>query len=952
MLANPITMNAEFGGPILDKNNIINVREGESLYRLCINLRRRLSGVPGFQQYIEEMEERENDGADPVSSLWQCFRSGTPLLAIYNASNPEEGDLTINTNLPEKKWGKQAAFMFIGSCMKQMNIPSADTFTVMDLYSDNTTGFLKVIKLVDRVLDILKLSGKLHVSTDSEPSRDGTDSPASIIEKPKMTKRMYILRELVETERQYVHHLQNLQALKKELEEIGSLKGDAIHNMFLNLNNILDFAQRFLIRVEQQNELPEHQQNWGAMFVRYKDPFRQYEPFIANQKRCEATLQAEWARMCDTSKSPLAKQMLANPTILNGFLLKPFQRLTKYPLLLKDLEKVTEDEHLKADISSAIAVIQDVLMQADASIDKESRDEAVLDLQERIDDWKTLQLNTFGELLLLGSFMVTKDGALRADEKEYHIYLFSRILIMCKDVNANKPKNKMYSKSTSTRTGKPRMNLKGRIYFTNVTNITPNSSPGHYALQISWRGETQVETFLIKFRNDDLLQKWHGTIETRRSSCLLEQNQRATSDTHLQSLAGANLVNPYANQEEDDEFHQRDSQWSDTTYVGSGPSYSSFSMSRNASSTSLRSRSATGGSGERNPHLSQGNPRMPSSVGGLSLNTAVGGSTPSDYGSGSYFSPIDRDTPPQSASTRSSSQSAFAGYHRNHPSMNGPINGYQQDSYRNTAPALARNANNSNPYMQQRGPPRPGMSPGPHSAQSMQARMRSASSPDIHPNVQSSRKYMSGEGIPNVPPIPSYAKQMGQPNRSQNNSPNGVNTPMPLRQNSQGMPGGPSMSRPPMSGHGYTYDGGYGQDPRRQQGHMSSHSMGRPLSPIQQGAQVEAPPHETNHMATGIRTKVCYEENYVSMIILPNISYETLTVRIDGKLSRFTSDSISGGSVKLQYRDEDGDFILIDSDEGVSEALVDWKEANVANMDRGPELVLYATATGDSGAPA
>ncbi|KPI39179.1 Rho guanine nucleotide exchange factor scd1 [Cyphellophora attinorum] len=946
-------MTAELGGgPILDRDNIINVREGESLYRLCINLRRRLSGVPGFRQYIEEMEERENDGADPVSSLWQCFRSGTPLLAIYNASNPESGDLTINTNLPEKKWGKAAAALFIKSCMQQMHIASADTFTIMDLYSDNTTGFLKVIKLVDRVLDILRLSGKLDVATDSEPSREGTDSPASIAEKPKMTRRQYILRELVETERQYVHHLQNLQALKKELEEIGSLKGDAIHNMFLNLNNILDFAQRFLIRVEQQNELPEEQQNWGAMFVRYKDPFRQYEPFIANQKRCEATLQAEWSRMCETSKSPLAKKMLANPTILNGFLLKPFQRLTKYPLLLKDLEKVTDEQEKKDDLGSAVAVIQDVLMQADASIDKETRDEAVLDLQERIDDWKTLQIGAFGELLLLGSFMVAKEGnavGMRSEDKEYHIYLFQRILIMCKDINPSKPKNslKMGSKPTSSRNGKPKMSLKGRIYLINLTNITPQSSPGHYTLQISWRTETtSQDTFLVKFRNDEMLQRWHTALETQRSSSLFEQKQRATSDTHLQSLAGAKLENPYANQEDDDDY--RASQWSDTTYVG-GQSYSSFNMSRNASSTSLRSRSATGGSGERNPHLSQGHPRMPNGAGGLSLNTAVAG-TPSDYGSSSsYFSPIDRDTPPQSASTRSSSQSAFAGYHRNHPSMNGPIMGYQQDSYRNTAPALARNAPNGNPYMQQqRGQPRPGMPTGTQSSQ-MTARMRSASSPDIHPNVQASRKYVSGDGVPNVPPIPSYAKQMAPPSRSQNNSPSGVNGPMPLRQNSQGYGVQPSSaSRPPMSSHGYTYDQSYAQDPRRQQGHVSSHSTGRPLSPIQQGAQVDS--SQEIPMPSQLKAKVCYESNYVSMIIPSNIQYRSLTDRIDAKLSRFTNDSIASGSVKLQYRDQDGDFIIIDDDDGVNEALLDWKEVNVVGNGGSAELVLYATATGEAGA--
>jgi cell division control protein 24 len=153
--------------------------------------------------------------------------------------------------------------------------------------------------------------------------------------KQQLTRRQHILKELVETERQYVHHLLNLQALKKELEEIGALTGDSIHNIFLNLNNLLDFAQRFLIRIEQHNELPEEAQNWGDLFIHYKEPFRQYEPFIANQRRCEATCQKEWDKMVAASRSALMGQMLANPTILNGFLLKPMVRLTKYPLLLK-----------------------------------------------------------------------------------------------------------------------------------------------------------------------------------------------------------------------------------------------------------------------------------------------------------------------------------------------------------------------------------------------------------------------------------------------------------------------------------------------------------------------------------------------------------------------------------------------------------------------------------------
>ncbi|EXJ68659.1 uncharacterized protein A1O5_08453 [Cladophialophora psammophila CBS 110553] len=938
MLASPPAMNGDHG-PMLDKNNIINVRDGESLYQICIKLRRRLSGVPGFRPYLEEMEEREADGStDPVSSLWQCFRSGLPLLTIYNASNPEEGDLTVDTSRPDRV-GKEAAFLFIKSCMQQMNIPAADTFTVTDLYSDNTTGFVKVTKLVNRVLDILRLSGKLHPSTDSEDSRDGTDAGSNAPEQtPKtMTRRQYILRELVETERQYVHHLQNLQALKKELEEVGALTGDAIHNIFLNLNNLLDFAQRFLIRIEQQNEMPEEQQNWGKLFVHYRDPFRQYEPFIANQRRCEATCQQEWDKMVATARSPLTQQMLANPTILNGFLLKPFQRLTKYPLLLKDLLNQIEDPTLKSDLTSAIAIIQDVLMQADASIDKETRDDALQDLQERIDDWKQLQISALGELLLLGTFNVMKESAIRSDEKEYHIYLFSRILVMCKDVNANKPKNRLANnKPALSLRGKPKMNLKGRIYFANVTQVIPQTSPGNYSLQISWKGESGIETFNIKFKNDDTLQKWHNLIETQRSACMLESKTRGISETHLLSLQGANLENPYLAQDEDDDYNRL----SGTTYGGTDANgYSEFSMSRNASSTSLRSRSATGGSGGSGPQMSANRMRVPAGeIGALSLNTrGLPLASPQEFNGGSYFSPIDRDTPPGSSmSARSSSQSAFAGYQRGTTPVSGGM--HPPESHRNTAPAMARNPNgqtSGNPYLAN------GRSRGQSSGPGMGVpRMRSASSPDVHPMVQQGRKYTAAEHVPNVPPIPAHmAKQMAPPSRSQSNSPN--NAPPSRGSTPHQQFGLPSAPRPAMPSHGYSYDQSYGHDPRRP-GHASSLSQGRAFSPPVSSPSSDGEPY----IPSQLKAKVCFDENYVSMIIASNIQFRSLADRIDAKLARFTNHSIASGSVRLRYRDEDGDFILIDSDEAVHEALLDWRETHAANSanPQNAELLLFAHA--------
>lgn len=181
--------------------------------------------------------------------------------------------------------------------------------------------------MVNRVLDILEYQGQLYRPTGgAQGTKEGG--------KTKLTRREHILKELLETERDYVHHLQNLQALRKELLETGALNGDSSHQIFLNLNNLVDFAQRFLIRMEQHNALAEESQNWGELFIQHQEGFRQYEPFIANQLRCDEMCAKEWDKIHAAPRPVDLKQMVAQQSTLNGFFVKPFQRLTKYPLML------------------------------------------------------------------------------------------------------------------------------------------------------------------------------------------------------------------------------------------------------------------------------------------------------------------------------------------------------------------------------------------------------------------------------------------------------------------------------------------------------------------------------------------------------------------------------------------------------------------------------------------
>ncbi len=146
----------------------------------------------------------------------------------------------------------------------------------------------------------------------------------------QMSYRDYVVRELVDTERKYVQDLENLYDLKKTLEQRGIIPGDVVHNIFLNINAILDFQRKFLIRVETTNSMPQSRQEWGSPFVANEESFNIYQPFIANQRKA-AQLASQVFDQIQYAGHPVACDF----NTLDGFLLKPMQRLVKYPLLLK-----------------------------------------------------------------------------------------------------------------------------------------------------------------------------------------------------------------------------------------------------------------------------------------------------------------------------------------------------------------------------------------------------------------------------------------------------------------------------------------------------------------------------------------------------------------------------------------------------------------------------------------
>lgn len=392
------------GGEVTMSDNIMNTvaDASSSLFQICVSLRQRLLGVPGFGDALLEVEEEAEEDTDPVTLLWRTFRRGTPLMMLYNALRPAN-PIILGPGVREDKRGKAATFKFLQACVNDLKFAQEDCFIVTDLYSDDTTGFVKVARVVNRVLDILVSRGLI---ADNQPTQSDFEQAEKGL---KRTQRQHIIAELVTTERTYVQHLELLQAFKRLVEEKGIIPGDAVHDIFLNLNSLLDFQRRFLIRVEQTNALPEDEQNWGKLFVLYCEAFKVYEPYIANQRKCEKTVVAEYAKLKEAGGSVEMRQMVESPTALYGFLMKPFQRLSKYPLLLDDLYKKGDlDEARRDDLLIGKEAATSVLSRTDKAVDREQKHEAVQELKMRVEDWKGHRVEGFGDLLLYGTFTVLK----------------------------------------------------------------------------------------------------------------------------------------------------------------------------------------------------------------------------------------------------------------------------------------------------------------------------------------------------------------------------------------------------------------------------------------------------------------------------------------------------------------------------------------------------------------
>ncbi|KAG6840690.1 hypothetical protein C0991_005049 [Blastosporella zonata] len=544
-------------------NTLLNkaASQSTSLYQQCSSLRTRLMRIRGFSYYFSLAAAADaRQSTDPVTQLWDLFSFGIPLCYIFDRLPPEQGFTKINNSEfnqdeydanPDKPKKRAIALfaMQIRTNKVTQAIQGCEEFTVTDLWDRNSTdGLVKVINTVTTIVDHLppdafEQSHPVEYSSDVFES-SSTESLATPPANAQETARNNIIREMVETERKYVQDLEIMQARPLNLPfPLFIIDQDTIHLLFPNLNKLLNFQRKFLIRFESTAELPWQSQRWGQLFLESEDEFVVYEPYCANY----------------TSATDL---MLANELnlTLSASAIKSANSYLQSLIKACANSNYQHFDELKRGSDSAKR-ITDKINEAQRRAENEL---TVKSLYSRIDDWKGHHLENFGELLLDDIFVVTKSDI----DREYHVFLFEKIILCCKEA-PQQPLNGRgkvgKSNSILKKQGAPpplslpggvgqpvkkntQLLLKGRIFLGNVTQATPGTQkpstniqiPTHYPLQVWWKGDDDLEFFTLRCRREDQMRQWETSI-TRliRESAVRRASERERSNSGISRVATA-----------------------------------------------------------------------------------------------------------------------------------------------------------------------------------------------------------------------------------------------------------------------------------------------------------------------------------------------------------------------------------------------------------------------------
>ena len=507
---------------------------------------------------------------DPVTHIWKLFQLGAPLCLLFNAVAPEHPLAVVS--LDDMRVCKKSVYDFLLAV--KMHLGYEDELMILHVFSDLGTDFNKTLVVVEKLalradvveeesaggasnstnlasgsvnsapnsasnsassappgsapgsapasrsasghamhpeaaMSSLSLSDRGRPTFDLEPSP--LDSSATLNDDYSSPDASKVFNELVYTERKYLDDLELLLRYKNEVRLADSVLPEQLDIMFPNLDVITDFQRRFLNGLECNVGISYKYQRIGLAFLHAaRGPFRAYEPWTVGQTAAVELLHREGASLRKSSS-------LIDPGFeLHSYVLKPVQRLCKYPLLLKELVKSTSTLNPGyEELTLALEAMKEVAHKVNEAQRRAENVGYLHQLQTRVVNWKGYNVKEMGELLHHGIIGVkVKDE----DEKEFLAYLFERAIFFF--VEEARKKSGFRNKTPKASSGLNMISsdgpleLSGRVYVLEIYNI---STLGN-SLVISWLGKKESGLFTFRYKTEETRAQWESCLRGLKQS--------------------------------------------------------------------------------------------------------------------------------------------------------------------------------------------------------------------------------------------------------------------------------------------------------------------------------------------------------------------------------------------------------------------------------------------------
>ncbi|KAM4690214.1 pleckstrin homology domain-containing family G member 3 isoform 3-T3 [Rhinophrynus dorsalis] len=237
-----------------------------------------------------------------------------------------------------------------------------------------------------------------------------------------------VVQEIIDTERMYVQHLRSI--VEDYLggiidkQEFLPIKPEQVCALFGNIEDIYELNSELLQDLDSCRDDPVAVAN---CFVEKSQDFDIYTQYCTNYPNSVATL-TECMRNKVLAKFFRDKQEMLNQSLpLGSYLLKPVQRILKYHLLLQEIAKHLD---VKVDgyevVEEAIETMTGVAWYINDMKRKHEHAVRQQEIQSLLLNWKGLDLTTYGELVLEGTFRVQRARSERT------FFLFDKALFITK----------------------------------------------------------------------------------------------------------------------------------------------------------------------------------------------------------------------------------------------------------------------------------------------------------------------------------------------------------------------------------------------------------------------------------------------------------------------------------------------------------------------------------------